>query len=114
MSTGLAGDELGADHHKLAGGAEDVTQALLACDLPFVVWQLPAGVVQISNRPAADLVGLPLDPLGGAPATDLVGPPDAVRRAIDMIATGQFDDTHGARWVREPDGTQRPVRVWSR
>ena len=114
MSTGLAGDELGADHHALAGAAEDVSHALMACELPFVVWQLPAGVVQIGNQPAAELFGLPLEQLVGTRATDLVGPAEAVRRSVDMIATGQLDDTHGARWVRQPDGTQRPVRVWSR
>jgi len=113
-TTGLAGDEVWADRHEMAGAAADVTQALVACDVPLVVWQLPAGVVQVGNQPAAELFGLPLDQLVGTPATDLVGPPDAVRHAVAILAAGELDDAHGARWVRLPDGTRRPVRVWTR
>jgi DNA-binding CsgD family transcriptional regulator/PAS domain-containing protein len=114
MTTGLAGDEVRGDPEELVGAAAELGQALVTCDFPLVVWQLPAAVVQVGNQPAAELFGLPLDQLIGTPATDLVGPADAVRRALAMVAAGQLDDAHATRWVRLPDGSQRPVRVWTR
>jgi DNA-binding CsgD family transcriptional regulator/PAS domain-containing protein len=98
----------------VGGNAEDIHQALLGCDCPMIVWELPAGTVLLANPSAAELFGIPLDRLVGTPADQLLTPVEAVRRTIAMVASGTLDDVHAERLIPSPSGEGTAVRAWIR
>jgi DNA-binding CsgD family transcriptional regulator len=99
---------------RVVGTADEVRGAMLACDFPLIVWQLPAGVIRLINDDAAALFGLPIVRLLGTPAWELIGPRDAVSRTIALFSSGDIDDLHAERWVQSGSGERVPVQVWTR
>src|SRR5213595_2503226 len=94
------------------GSAEDIHEALLTCDCPMIVWELPAGTVLLANPHAAELFGIPLDRLVGTRADQLLKPVKAVRRTIAMVGSGTVDDVHAERLIPTPSGGGIAVRAW--
>ena len=105
---------LRTDTERATGVAREVSNPLVACDFPLLVWNLPTGKVQLGNQPAAELFGLRLDGLVGYAATDLLSPADAVGQTIKMVGAGVVDNVSAKRWAHPPGGPLQQVRVWTR
>lgn len=114
MTTGTSGSDIGVDTEQVVGAADEVREAVMACDFPLLVWQFPRGVVQLGNEPANELFGLAPEQLIGRAAVDLMGPGDAVGQTIRLIESGAVDNTQSVRMVVAPTGRAGTVRVWTR
>lgn len=94
--------------------SHEVEQALVACEFPLVVWELPTGVVHLANDAAADLIGRSLDGVVGSKVSDLIGPVTLVDQTIAAFSARVVEDVQTQREVRAAGGAVVSVRAWSR
>jgi DNA-binding CsgD family transcriptional regulator/PAS domain-containing protein len=86
----------------------------MACDFPLFVWELPEGVVRITNEPAARLTGRAVYDVIGSQLVDLLDPRDAVEQVLAGLGSGAIDGVQSSRRIHRVDGRSVPVAIWSR
>ncbi len=92
----------------------ELESALSACEFPLVVWVSPTGMIKLANRPAADLVGMPLEKLVGKSILELLSPRDAVERALAAVTSDEVEELGGRRQIWHANQETLAVRVWTR
>lgn len=94
--------------------SSDLSAALMACDFPLLVWELPQGVVRIANEPAARLTERTVSDVIGLQLVDLFDPRDAVEQVLAGPGSGAIDGVQSNRRIHRVDGRAVPVVMWSR
>jgi DNA-binding CsgD family transcriptional regulator len=92
----------------------ELESALSACEFPLIVWVSGTGTIKLANRPAADLVGLPLAELVGKSILQLLSPRDAVERALAAVTSDEVEELGGRRLIWHANRETLAVRVWTR